>query len=184
MGTIIFNKLRKVKSPSRAYEVNGNSLAAGTDFYVPDYTSEFYDDLVKKNINTNDYSITIDDEDEHKVLVITLSPGGRINIPSGIRVDIQDKNSCLLAANKSGVSSKKGLCKLAELIDADYHGEIHINIVNTGNTPVSIKSGDKLIQFMNLPIIYPTFVEFTDSEFNDSVLETARGSGGFGSSGA
>ena len=181
MGTIIFNKLRDVTSPSRAYEVNGNSVAAGTDFYVPEYTSEFYNDLVSKNLDTSDYSIAIGDD---KKLVITLSPGGRINIPSGIRVDIKDKNSCLLAANKSGVSSKKGLCKLAELIDADYHGEIHINVVNTGNVPVSIKAGDKLIQFMKLPIIYPTFVELSNEEFNNSVLETARGTGGFGSSGS
>ena len=52
---------------------------------------------------------------------------------------------------------------------------------NTSSEPVQIKTGDKLVQFMYLPIAHSDYVEITDDEFN-SVPQTARGTGGFGSS--
>lgn len=176
MSKVYFNKIREVKSPTQAY-----SYPAGTDLFVPTYNSTFYTDLVAKNPNHEDYSLSI--APDCNSMTITINPGGRINIPSGIRVDLEDKNTCLLVANKSGVASKKGLDHLAQLIDADYHGEIHINLFNSGNNPVSIKTDDKIIQLMNLPIIYPELVEMSNSEFDSTVIPTERGSNGFGSSG-
>lgn len=176
MSKILFNKVRNVKSPQQAY-----NYPAGTDIFVPNYTSSFKDDLISKNPNKDDYSLSISPNLDS--MTITIMPHGRINIPSGIRVDIEDKNTCLLVANKSGVASKKGLNHLAELIDADYHGEIHINLYNTGSEPVTITTGDKITQLMNLPIIYPTWCEISDDNFIANVTETSRGSNGFGSSG-
>lgn len=173
---IIFTKVRDVKSPSQAY-----NYPAGTDLYIPEYCSKFYDDLVLKNQNKNDYSLDISPKLDS--MTITLAPGGRINIPSGICVDIEDKGTCLLVANKSGVASKKGLDHLAQLIDADYHGEIHINLFNSGNEPVSIKTGDKIIQLMNLPIIYPVWEEVAGDDFSKMAAPSDRGNQGFGSSG-
>lgn len=176
MSKITFTKVRDVKTPSRAYE-----FGAGIDFYIPEYNNTFYKDLIDKNDKGHfDLSVTpcLDG------MTITIVPGGRVNIPSGIKVEIEDRNTCLLAANKSGVASKKGLVYGAELVDADYHGEIHLNLINTSNYPVSIKTGDKIMQFMHLPIIYSTLEEVSNTDFETMVIPTARGDKGFGSSGS
>lgn len=174
---IIFTKIRNVKSPQQAY-----NYPAGTDIFIPEYDSSFRDDLVAKNQNNGDYKLSISPSLDS--MRITIMPHGRINIPSGIKVDIENKDTCLLVANKSGVASKKGLNHLAELIDADYHGEIHINLYNTGPDPVTITTGDKITQLMNLPIIYPSWQEISSDEFSDSIENTLRGENGFGSSGS
>jgi dUTP pyrophosphatase len=177
MSNITFTKVRDVKSPQQAY-----NYPAGTDIFIPNYTSYFRDDLVSKNKNNGDYELSVSPSLDF--MSITIMPHGRINIPSGIMVDIEDKNSCLLVANKSGVASKKGLNHLAELIDADYHGEIHINLYNTGNEPVTIMTGDKITQLMNLPIIYPQWKEVSNTDFALNTSKSDRGSNGFGSSGS
>ena len=175
MGNIYFTKVRDVKSPQQAY-----NYPAGTDIFIPEYNLSFRDDLVSKNPNVGEYELSVSPNLDS--MTITLAPHGRINIPSGIKVDIDDKNSCLLVANKSGVASKKGLNHLAELIDADYHGELHINLYNTGNEPITISTGEKITQLMNIPIIYPTWVEMSNDDFSSDVIETSRGDKGFGSS--
>lgn len=177
MNKITFTKVREVKSPQQAY-----NYPAGTDIFIPDYTRQFRDDLVAKNPNNGDYELTVAPSLDS--MTITIMPHGRINIPSGIKVDIEDKNTCLLVANKSGVASKKGLDHLAELIDADYHGEIHINLCNTGSEPVTVTTGDKITQLMNLPIIYPVWQEVTNDDFDACASKSDRGSNGFGSSGS
>lgn len=175
MSKIFFTKVRDVTSPSQAY-----NFPAGTDIYIPNYSRQFLDDLIYKNPNKNDYDLLISPSLDS--MKITIRPHGRINIPSGIKVDIEDKNTCLLVANKSGVASKKGLNHLAELIDSDYHGEIHINLYNTGSDSVTITTGEKITQLMNLPIIYPVWQEMSDDEFSSNVSVTSRGENGFGSS--
>lgn len=171
---IRFNKTRKVKSPSSAYE-----YAAATDFYCPEYDAKFYSDLISKNSHTEYYECDISVNRDS--MSITIAPNGRINIPSGIRVIIDDPHMCLLAVNKSGIAANKGLILGACLVDADYRGEVHLNLINTSSEPVKIKTGDKLVQFMYLPIAHCSYAEISDDEFN-SEPQTARGSGGFGSS--
>lgn len=175
-STIRFNKTRKVKSPSSAYE-----YAAATDFYCPEYDAKFYSDLISKNPHTEYYECSISPSCDSMSIVI--APNGRINIPSGIRVVIDDPHMCLLAVNKSGIAANKGLVLGACLVDADYRGEIHLNLINTSSEPVQIKTGDKLVQFMYLPIAHGDYVEITTDEFNASP-QTERGTGGFGSSGS
>jgi dUTP pyrophosphatase len=82
--------------------------------------------------------------------------------------------------NKSGVSSKTGLDKLAELVDEDYQGEIHINVVNTGTNPVVIRPGDKIAQMIITPV-YIADLELKNSADEVFTEETVRGEGGFGS---
>ena len=82
--------------------------------------------------------------------------------------------------NKSGVASKTGLDKLAELIDEDYQGEIHINLVNTGSNPVVIRPGDKIAQMIITPV-YIADLEMKNSADEVFTEETVRGEGGFGS---
>lgn len=176
MNNILFTKVRNVKSPDRAY---GTSDAV--DFFIPDYSPEFLKDLEVKNTNKSFYECTITPNCDN--MTITIAPHGRINIPSGIRVIISDPNTCLLAVNKSGIASKKGLTIGACLIDHDYDGEIHLNVINTNNEPVQIKTGDKLVQFMHLPVIHSFFQEVCAEDFDKLKPDSKRGSGGFGSSG-
>lgn len=173
---ILFNKTRKVKSPNRAY-----GTGDAVDFFVPEYSSEFKKDLESKNPNKSYYECSLSPSLDS--MTITLAPHGRINIPSGIRVIIGDTNTCLLAVNKSGVAANKGLIVGACLIDNDYIGEIHLNLINTGDEPVQIKTGDKVIQFMHLPVLHTAFQEVLSEDFEKLKPDSIRGSGGFGSSG-
>jgi dUTPase len=114
--TIKFLKTRDVKSPTRAHQND-----AGIDFYVPEFTPEFVDLLKQKNpdINISDFSII-------------LEPGQRILIPSGIYCQMEDKNRCLIAANKSGVATKMGL-----IVGACVDGE---TIIETNKGKFSVKT--------------------------------------------
>jgi dUTPase len=176
---ILFNKTRKVKSPDRAYAVNGIGSDA-VDFFVPEYNQQFLDDLIKKNPHKEYYDCGISPHNDS--MTITLAPHGRINIPSGIRVIIGDPNTCLLAVNKSGVAANKGLIVGACLVDHDYQLEIHLNVINTSDDSVQIKTGDKLVQFMHIPVLHTVFQEVCSEDFDKLKPDTER-TGGFGSSG-
>lgn len=174
---ILFNKTRKVKSPNRAY-----GTGDAVDFFCPEYDSTFYKDLEVKNPNKSYYECSISPSLDS--MTITLAPHGRINIPSGIRVIIGDTNTCLLAVNKSGIAANKGLIIGACLIDHDYQSEIHLNLINTNDEPAQIKTGEKLVQFMHLPVLHTAFQEVLSEDFEKLKPDSARGSGGFGSSGS
>tara|TARA_B100001094_G_C18014343_1_gene711763 strand:- start:21 stop:455 length:435 start_codon:yes stop_codon:yes gene_type:complete len=110
----------------------------------------------------------------------TLSPGKSCLIPSGIKASVPD-NHALIAFNKSGVAVKKNLHVGACVVDEDYQGEIHINLTNVGKEAVDIKPGEKIIQFVLVPVFYD---EITVVDETDLFLQrTERGSGGFGSTG-
>ena len=172
---IYFNKVRDVKSPTQAY-----NYPAGTDFYVPNYNQKFKHDLIERNHNTDEYNLFAKPDSD--VMTITVMPHGQINIPSGIRVEITNKDSCLLAVNKSGIATKLRLDVAAALVDADYHGEITLSLTNTSDHPVSFNTGDKLLQFVNLPVIYPIFAEVLNEDYDKLVVPSDRGDKGFGSS--
>ncbi|MBQ2697826.1 MAG: dUTP diphosphatase [Clostridia bacterium] len=109
---------------------------------------------------------------------ITLTPGGRTLVPTGVAVAIPEGYAGLLFA-RSGLALKKGLC-LANgvgLIDCDYRGEIKVALLNTGLEPVEIAPGERIAQLMLTPFLKarPVAVE--------QLPETARGAGGFGSTG-
>lgn len=86
--------------------------------------------------------------------------------------------------NKSGVASKKSLLIGAQVIDAGYSGEVHIDLHNVGNADISIKPDDKVIQGIMLPIITPTPMKVNEDELYKDILSPSdRGAGGFGSTG-
>lgn len=175
---IEFTKIRDVKSPNRA-----NSHDAGTDFYVPFYTEEFFNDLKEKNKNNNlSYQTFIDFDNNRNELEITIPAGSQILIPSGIRVNILDKRTYLEANNKSGIATKYNLLVGASVVDADYQGEVHINVHNVSNHDVTIKTGMKLVQFIHKYYIDTDWNEITNEEYNN-IKVSDRGNGGFGSSG-
>lgn len=161
---ISFVKIRNVKTPSR-----GTSQSVGIDFFVPEFNDQFVNDLKEKNKNVN----LIDNK------TIQLLPHESILIPSGIHVKLPE-NTFLNAFNKSGVSSKKSLLKMAETVDEDYQGEIHISIINSGNKIQTISENEKLIQFILLPARYDELKELKNkNELYNEITE--RGENGFGS---
>lgn len=129
----------------------GTARSAGIDFFVP-----------------NDYP------------EVTLLPGKAVLIPTGIKADIPT-GYMLTAFNKSGVATKQSLIKGAEVCDEDYQGEIHIHLINIGTDPQVITPGQKLIQFVLVPVFYDTIEEVPFEELYS--VETERGVGGFGSTG-
>lgn len=162
-----FSKVRDVKTPLRA-----NTTDAGIDFFVPNDSTKFYNDVLSKN-SESIFSYIFDEG-------IRLHPHERILIPSGIHVEVP-KGYALIAFNKSGVASKKGLDLLASVVDEEYQGEVHISVQNTSNENVFIEFGSKIIQFILLPVNYsmPEEVPFEDLYKEESL----RGAGGFGSTG-
>lgn len=114
---------------------------------------------------------------------IIMKQYAKILIPSGIHVKLP-KNVFLNAENKSGIASKRGLIKLASLIDTDYQGEIHINLANITDNKVILLLGEKIIQFV--PYFQPNMKEIKEHSSLEELYantKSIRGSGGFGSSG-
>ena len=129
-----------------------NSTDAGIDFFIP-----------------NDY----DGKTE-------LSPGESCFIPSGVKVDVPE-GYALIAFNKSGVAVKKGLHVGACVVDCGYQGEIHINLTNVSAEDQTISAGDKIVQFIFLPLASPYIEEVNELDLHTE--KSNRGSGGFGSTG-
>ena len=127
----------------------GTNKSAGIDFYTPD--------------------------DMEPIL---LGPGEDALIPSGIKAQVPP-GYALIAFNKSGVATKNKLTKGAEVVDEDYQGEIHIHVFNSGKHTTLINPGQKLIQFVLLPINYESVEEVETLQ----VIESERGEGAFGSTG-
>lgn len=167
-----FTKVRNVNSPTR-----GTEKSAGIDFYVPEFNEKFVNDLKNKNGNIQFEYI----DGNTNIPVIVLFPQDRILIPSGIYVKIP-AGFALIAHNKSGVASKKGLDVLACVVDEDYQGEVHISLVNTGRDIVYINQNDKIIQFILIPVLYAKLFELSNLQ-ELYPTETKRGTGGFGSTG-
>jgi len=116
------------------------------------------------------------DFNDKKVKV--LKPHENILIPSGIHFNIPE-GYALIAFNKSGISSKLGLMIGACVVDQEYQGEVHINLINTSDKNVEIFPGMKIIQFILIEMNYLNPVEV---DFKDLYLEkSTRGAGGFGS---
>lgn len=144
-----FSRVRTVKPPNR-----GTSLSAGIDFFVPEFDEKFIEDFSTKNEKElASFNIDLDISDE----LISVEPGGRVLIPSGIHVNLADLKTngiALIAHNKSGIATKKGFDRLAEVVDEDYQGEIHISMVNTSNDTIQIFPNEKLVQFLLIPVLY------------------------------
>ena len=128
-----------------------NSTDAGIDFFVP--------------------------EDQK---MIRINPGESCLIASGIKVNVP-KGFALVAFNKSGVAVKKSLHVGACVVDNGYQGEVHINLTNVGEHEQVINPGDKIVQFVLLPLGDPFLQEVPESDLYTEV--STRGEGGFGSTG-
>jgi len=109
---------------------------------------------------------------------LTLAPGGRAAVPTGLRVAVPD-GWVGLVHPRSGLALRHGLTVVNApgTIDAGYRGELKVLLVNLGDTPVTITAGERVAQLVLQPVGHATVVEV------ESLDETSRGDGGFGSSG-
>jgi dUTP pyrophosphatase len=104
---------------------------------------------------------------------------GKAVIPVGLTVAYVSPNFGFATKNKSGISFKHNLIRMAGEIDEGFRGDLSVMLVNLSNKDYKFEVGDKCVQF-KVEKIYDTELSFTDKieEAND-----ARGCGGFGSSG-
>ena len=107
---------------------------------------------------------------------VSLPPHMPVKIRTGISIALPEKTSGLVWG-KSSLESE-GLKILAGLIDASYRGEVIICMINLTTRPKKLEKGKKIAQLVVVPTLYPGFEEAQE------LAETARGCGGFGSSGA
>lgn len=114
--------------------------------------------------------------DVFSVEAVTILPQQTICIHTGISVAISD-NHCLQVWDRSSMGAK-GIHRFAGLIDSDYRGEIKIVLYNSTPTNYAVKVGDKIAQLAVVPCLRAVFFEM------DALPATARGSGGFGSTGS
>ena len=109
---------------------------------------------------------------------VTLQPGEWKLIPTGLCMAIPKHYGGFLLG-RSGLAAKYGigLTNSVGLIDADYRGELRVNLINQGKEPFTVRDGDRIAQFllMGVPKVEVFLCETLD--------ETARGEGGFGSTG-
>jgi len=108
---------------------------------------------------------------------ITLYPGEKHVFSTGLRAEITPGYAVLLW-DRSGLSAKHSIHRLAGVIDSSYRGEWKICLVNLGNKSYDIEEGDKIIQGIVTRKI-ETFVDWS----TEPLSETNRGGQGFGSTG-
>ena len=116
------------------------------------------------------YAVT--DED------ITIMPGETILIHTGITMEIPVGYVGLIYA-RSGLASKKGLAPANKVgvIDSDYRGEFMVALHNHSTISHTVSHGERIAQLVLMPYLAADFVE------TDSLSDTDRGAGGFGSTG-
>ncbi len=104
-----------------------------------------------------------------------LLPGQVFAVPTGIQVAIP-QGFVGLVWDKSGISLK-GVHRLAGVVDAGYRGEVQVVMINLGRETFALKKGMKVAQMLIQPVVTVAVVE------SETLDDTSRGQGGFGSTG-
>lgn len=109
---------------------------------------------------------------------VTLPPGGRALLPTGLAVAIPAGYVGLLAVRSSmGIRHGVTLSNGVGVIDSDYRGQVHVGLHNLSDVPYTVQPGDRVAQLMVVPVASP------EIELTDALPETVRGAKGFGSTG-
>lgn len=109
---------------------------------------------------------------------VTLAPGDRLLIPTGLHLAIPDGHEVQIRP-RSGLALKHGIIlpNSPGTIDADYRGPLGVIVLNMGQQAFHIAHGDRIAQMVLAPVLRATF------DLVDRLDDTARGQGGFGSTG-
>lgn len=110
---------------------------------------------------------------------VIIAPGEIKLIPTGLAAAPDTDQCALLIYPRSGLASKHGisLANCVGVVDSDYRGEIKIPLINNGHESFTVTNGMRIAQMIMTPVIIPRI------ETADSLDETQRSSGGFGSTG-
>jgi dUTP pyrophosphatase len=110
---------------------------------------------------------------------LLLAAHSRVSVPTGIAIAIEDPGCAAFVFARSGLAIKHGIApsNAVGVIDSDYRGELLVGLSNHSGEDYLIQPGERVAQLLFLPVLLP---ELTLCE---SLPETARGAGGFGSTG-
>jgi dUTP pyrophosphatase len=110
---------------------------------------------------------------------LTLEPGAAELIPTGMAIHIGDAGHAAMILPRSGLGHKHGIVlgNLVGLIDSDYQGQLMVSCWNRGSAPFTVQPLERIAQLVIVPVVRAQFniVEAFDA--------SARGAGGFGSTG-
>ncbi|MBU1347158.1 MAG: dUTP diphosphatase [Alphaproteobacteria bacterium] len=109
---------------------------------------------------------------------VTLEPGARALVPTGLKIALEQGWEAQIRP-RSGLALKHGISapNTPGTIDSDYRGEVGVILINLGQEPFVIKRGERIAQMVVAAVAQATVAEV------DSLDDTARGAGGFGSTG-
>ena len=109
---------------------------------------------------------------------VVIHPGETAFIPTGISLEVPVGCAGLIYA-RSGMACKRDLAPANKVgvVDSDYRGEIIVALHNHGNAAQTVDNGERVAQFVITPVLTPAYVAA------DSLSDTARNQGGFGSTG-
>ena len=110
---------------------------------------------------------------------VVIPAGGRSMIPTGLAIALPDAGHVALVYARSGLAIKHGIApaNCVGVIDSDYRGEILVGLQNASDSDYTVQPGDRIAQLMIAPVIQ------AEISMVDELDDTARGAGGFGSTG-
>lgn len=109
---------------------------------------------------------------------LVLAPGARALVPTGFAIQLPEGFEGQVRP-RSGLAARHGISivNAPGTVDADYRGEIMVCLINLGDAPFTINRGDRIAQLVVAPVTRAVLEECSDLE------DSARGTGGFGSTG-
>ncbi len=110
---------------------------------------------------------------------LTLAPGDSQLVASGIAIHLGDPGYAAMVLPRSGLGAKHGIVlgNLVGLIDSDYQGEVMVSLWNRGSAPFTIQPLDRIAQLVVVPVMQ------VQLQVVEEFAASARGTGGFGSTG-
>lgn len=146
-----------------------------------DVNVKFIHEIWKENdlAYATDHSAGLDlraciDEDE-----VEIDPGEKAAIPAGVAIEIREPSVAAYVFSRSGLGTKDGLTvsQGVGVIDPDYRGEIKVSLLNTSGEKRRIRRGQRIAQLVFMPVFQAVITPV------ETLGETDRGAGGFGSTG-
>ena len=109
---------------------------------------------------------------------VVIPPGGRMLVPTGLRIALPPGYE-LQVRPRSGLALKNGIVlpNSPGTIDEDYRGELGVIVMNAGDAPFTVERGMRIAQAVIAPVVRASWHEVAE------LPDTARGTGGFGSTG-
>ncbi len=111
---------------------------------------------------------------------VTLEPGQVQLVPTGLAIHLEDVGLAAVLLPRSGLGHRHGIVlgNLVGLIDSDYQGQVMVSVWNRGSHPFTIEPGERIAQMVIVPVVQVAL------DVVEDFAGSARGSGGFGSSGS